>query len=65
MTDGKDEAGKLADSARGLWLHRTPISTQLHLQRDMWSETGRRTKTVTDTAADREEDRLRLEGPIC
>lgn len=54
MTDRGDEAGKLADSSRGLSQHRPHISTQLRLQTDARSETERETKTGTDAAGDRE-----------
>lgn len=56
LTDRGDEAGKPADSSTGLLAHRPHISTQLHLQKDVWRETERQTKTATDTAGDREED---------
>lgn len=54
MTDRGDEAGKLADSSRGLSQHRPHVSTQLHLKTDAWSETERETKTGTDAGGDRE-----------
>lgn len=56
MTDGGDEAGKLADSSSGLSVHHAHKSTQLHLQTDVRSEMDGKTKTATDAAGDGEED---------
>lgn len=45
MTDRGDEAGELADSSRGLlYTACTYVSTQLHLQTDVRSETEKEDK---------------------
>lgn len=48
MTDGRDEAGKLADSSRGPSVHRAHVSAQLRPRTDARSKTERKTKTAGD-----------------